>query len=105
MRFIYIIALIALFAVRDAPAQESMISRADNGDTMRLTLVKCDDPAILVHVPTTIQPLLRKGATVLAGKTHPMCWVLRPDSVVIAVYRDGEYGEVPLSWFKLEISL
>ena len=78
---------------------ENAIARS-GGDEMVITDEPCVNAKILAYVPEQYRKEMLAGSAKLGGVRYPMCWTLRVDGMVIAVYEDGEGGMVPAAAFK-----
>ena len=90
-------ALLLLFSCN--VGAENAIAR-DGRDEMVITDEPCVNAKILAHVPDQFRKAMSAGRAKLDGVVYPMCWTIRADGMVIAVYEDGEAGMLPAAAFK-----
>lgn len=104
MRFIYIIALIALFAAQNLIAAEANVVRSYTsaaGDVLALSSDPCTTmTGFFAQFPLEDRkPELKAGKMIWKGKPLDVCWLKGPKGETLVVDETGEAGVIEGSPF------
>jgi len=97
MRFVA--ALLLLVSI---PAYAQMVYRHASGDTVRATNKPCTSEKVLAHIPEPYRQHFRQGNATHNGKAFDVCYVVRPDGMVLWIWEDGDMGGAHKDEFRRE---
>ncbi len=100
MRF----ALLCAAALLAAPAMADELVAKSGNDQVRLTDSPCVNEQVLNLIKPDYRSVLRDASAVVQGQTYRACWITNGDAAHL-LYEDGDQGVIPLSDFKIPLSV
>lgn len=100
MRF----ALLCAAALLAAPAMADELVAKNGSDQVRLTNSPCVNEQVLNRIKPDSRAALRDASATVSGQTFRACWIPNGNAAHL-LYEDGDQGVIPLSDFKIPLSV
>lgn len=98
------LSLLCAAALLAAPAMADELVASNGSDSVRLTDSPCSSEPVLNRLQPKFHGILKDASAVVQGQTFKACWVVRGDAAHL-LYEDGDQGIIPLTDFKVPMSV
>ena len=100
MRF----ALLCAAALLAAPAMADELVAKNGSDQVRLTDSPCANEQVLNRIKPDYRSVMRDASATVQGETYKACWISNGEAAHL-LYEDGDQGVIPLSDFKIPLTV